>query len=200
MDKLLNSTHLFYYAISATVALAGIIAFLYRYIKKIADKIRHKYKYIEDVHQKVEKIFLEVTPNHGSSIKDKVNSMQNEIRKIGEQSELILYRQRWILNNQKAAIFETDKDGKYTWVNMSYLSLVQREIDYVIGNGWKNVVAQEDRDRVIHNWQRCVEDGTNYEDTFLLTNSKGYKVKVFCAACKTENSGYIGALEVMPNE
>ena len=109
----------------------------------------------------------------------------------------MFHRQRWMLDNSEPAVFETDNNGKVVWVNAKYIKLVKRELPFLLGHGWKNILTPEDRDRVIHNWEQCVADNRDSEDIFTIIDSKGNRMKVFSAACKTEKYGYIGAMEVI---
>lgn len=194
-----NPSHI-YYILSAIAVCIGLITVLFKYSCRLFNFFKTKYSHLEAIHIKVEKIFSEITPNHGSSIKDKVNSLESQVTKITQLTEKMFYRQKWILDKSDSAVFESDSEGKCVWVNAKYLKLVKRDFGFVLGNGWRNVICPEDRDRVIQNWERCVKDGIDSEDTYYIVDSKGVKIKVFCAACRTEQYGYIGALEVINDE
>jgi PAS domain S-box-containing protein len=204
MENIFNNPSNLYYGISAIVAGLGLIGILYRIVKIIFIFIKNKYSDIESAHEKIEKIFKEITPNHGSSIKDKINSFDKRMDIIDENlkrnnqlTEKMFSRQRWILDQTTGAVFETDEDGKCIWANSFYLKLVQRNLDYVLGHGWKNTIAPEDRERVIENWETCVKEGRDAEDTFTILCEDGKKIKILCVAHKTENNGYIGSFRIL---
>jgi len=204
MENLFKNSNLVYYSISAIVAGLGLLSIIWKGLSLVFKNLQQKYNHLEEIHGKVEKIFSELTPNHGSSIKDKIDSLDGRMNKIDENlvknndlTEKIFYRQRWILDNQDAAVFESDIHGKCIWANVHYLRLIKRNMEFVLGNGWKNIIAQEDRDRVIKNWEMCVQNGINSEDTFTMVDSEGKTHKVFCSATKTDDSGYIGSLKIL---
>lgn len=192
-----KNSNTIYYIFAIIGGIVAFFKFFLKFFKNIYNKISTKYKYLEDSLLKIEQISKELSPNSGSSIKDSINEMRKSLTKNTELTEQILYRQRWLLDNQKTAIFESDKDGLCVWVNSYYLELVKREAHFLLGNGWINVISEEDRARVQTNWNRSVMNNIDYEDTYYINDSKGKKIKVFCSACKTDNSGYIGALEIL---
>lgn len=197
MESLLLDPHWVYYALSALVVASGIVVAVTKAVLKAIRAMRKKAQEIEKTIICIEKISKEFSPNGGSSIKDQLNAMQRDLKRNTDLTEQVLHRQRWMLNHKDHAIFEADDDGKTTWVNATYLKLIGRDMNFVMGHGWKNIIAPEDRDRVVKNWERCIKDKTNAEDTYLVVDAEGKKVKVFCAACRIENVGYIGALEII---
>ena len=204
---LLDNSNKIYYTISILTAIVAFLGFLSKYLRKIILKIRERNARVEEIHTKVEKIFEEITPNHGSSIKDKINSLDKRMDKVDENliinnklTEKIFYRQRWILDNQSAAVFESDTKGKCIWANVNYLKLVQRDMGFILGNGWKNIIHPDDRERVIRNWELCVKDGIDSEDTYRIIDIEGRVYRVFCSATKTEGNGYIGSIKLLEDE
>jgi hypothetical protein len=71
---------------------------------------------------------------------------------------------------------------------------------FILGNGWKNIIHPEDRERVVRNWELCVKDGIDAEDTYRIIDIEGRVYRVFCSAAKTEGNGYIGSIKVLDNE
>lgn len=192
------STENVYYIIGIITAVITFVPFVFSKFMKLMRTIKAKFLYYEEMQSKIEKIFQEVTPNHGTSIKDKINQTVIQLQKNTELTEKIFYRQRWMLDNQDVAIFESDAEGKCVWANVAYLNLVKRDLTFVLGDGWKNIIHPDDRDKVIHNWQSSVKDGINAEDTYHIIDGNGDSIKVFCAARKTEKTGYIASIREIP--
>lgn len=204
MENIFTNPSNLYYFISAIIASLGLLGILYRIFNKIYLFAKAKYLQIESAHKKIEEIFKEITPNHGGSIKDKINSFDKRINVIDENlkrnnqlTEKMFSRQRWILDQTAGPVFESDEDGKCIWANSYYLKLLNRNLDSVVGHGWKNAIAPEDRERVIDNWETCIKEGRDAEDTFTIITEDGRKLKVFCIAHKTENNGYMGSLKIL---
>ena len=200
MIKLLNFfdyEKMFYLisVIGATVGFAGII--WNKIVKKSYIKIKEKYIYLESLILKIDEISKEFVPNHGSSMKDAITKIQNELSKNTDISEKVLIKIKWLLDNGDIPVFESDNEGKCIWANTAYLNLIKRDLNSILGHGWKNIVSEEDRGRVVHNWEVCVKDGINSEDTYHIVDAAGNKIKVFTVASKTGKFGYIGALRII---
>lgn len=191
-----NYEKVFYAA--SLIGMAGTaVAVGWKFLKKFLVFLKVKYLYLEGSMDKINEISKEFAPNHGSSLKDVLNKMQAELVKNTELTEKIATRQKWIFDNREMPIFESDEEGRCVWVNVAYMNLVNRDMSFLLGHGWKNVIAPEDRERVIQNWESCVKDGRDSEDTYSVVDSKGVKTKVFTAACKTGKFGYVGAMKIV---
>lgn len=51
------------------------------------------------------------------------------------------------------------KDGVIVYVNQSYLDMLGVPLESVVVNGWHNLVADHDRERVVKLWQDAVREG-----------------------------------------
>jgi PAS domain-containing protein len=168
--------------------LLKIVSYLYKGIKK-------EIKSIEEVKSKINFIFSEVTPNHGSSIKDKINKLEFSIQRNNELTEKIFSRQKWIMDHQEVAIFETNQNGEYIWVNNKLCKLFKRNIESFLGNSWKNSIYHEDRESVLEHWQNCLNDKIDFDCDFKIVDSENNIYNVKSSAVKTE-TGYIGSISV----
>jgi len=158
--------------------------------------LRKQYDAISKVHQHVEVIFKEITPNGGGSIKDKVNSMSKEITQNTKLTEQIFYRQRWMMDHREEAIFEAENSGEVSWVNKPYCKLAGRDSNDLLGHNWKNTIHEEDRERVVTNWDSCVKDGRQFEDEYRIVIPDGRVIKVTCCANMVTPHGYLGSVQL----
>lgn len=182
-----------YYFIAGGTALAGLMyksgSVTFRFVKKQVDSLR------ED-REKLHVVFQEVTPNHGSSIKDKINKLEIAVNRNNELTEKIFFRQRWLMENQDSPIFETDKDGSFIWVNERFARLFLKSSSFFLGNGWKNVIHPEDREKVESHWNKSVKEEISYEEIFrVISLARIIEVKV--TATKTYSGGYIGSISIL---
>ena len=67
-----------------------------------------------------------------------------------------------------------------------------------MGHNWKNTVYEEDRDRVVSNWNSSVKDKRVFEDEYRLVTSTGKIIPVTVAAVNTCGEGYVGSLRKVP--
>lgn len=142
--------------------------------------------------ERLRTVFSEVTSNHGSSIKDKVNYLEKAILRNNELTEKIFFRQRWIMENQDIPIFEANSLGSFEWVNEEFAHLFGKSVSHFIGHGWKNVIHTDDRNRVEKRWDSCVKDKIDIEDTFRVMGDNRIII-VKMVANKTEG-GWIGSI------
>jgi len=182
--------------IVAILTITGILIkagyFIFKWLKK-------QYQNITTVHQQIDKIFKEITPNGGGSIKDKINLMSKEITSNTEMTEQIFHRQRWIMENRDEAIFEAQPSGELSWVNKPYTKLTGRDSTSLVGHNWKNTVFEEDRERVIQNWQSSVNDRREFEDEYRIILPAGQIITVHSSATYVCGHGYIGSIQLSPN-
>lgn len=178
-----------YYLVAASATFLGLCykigSVLFRGVKKEVVSLR------ED-RERLRTVFKEVTSNHGTSIKDKVNYLEKAIVRNNELTEKIFFRQRWIMENQDIPIFEANGEGQFDWVNEEFAHLFGKSVSHFIGNGWKNVIHPEDRNRVEKHWDSCVKDKIDIEDTFRVMG-EGRILIVKMVANKTEG-GWIGSI------
>jgi PAS domain S-box-containing protein len=178
-----------YYAVAASATAAGL---LYKVGKAVSKVIKEQILTLKEDRRKLDVVFSELTPNHGTSIKDKVNALEKSIVRNNELTEKIFFRQRWLMENQNIPIFESDKDGLCTWVNEEYAHMFGKSASFFLGHGWKNIIHPEDRKRVEEHWENSVRDEIDSEDTFRVV-AEGRTIVVKAIANKTED-GYIGSI------
>lgn len=179
--------------IVSALTIIGILGkagwWIFKFLKK-------QYENISKVHHQVEVIFKEITPNGGGSIKDKVNSMSREISSNTQMTEQIFYRQRWMMDHRQEAIFEAQNSGEISWVNKPYCKLSGRDSTDLLGHNWKNTIIEEDRERVVANWDSCVKDERRFEDEYRLIVSDGRVIRVSCSAELVKGHGYLGSIQL----
>jgi PAS domain S-box-containing protein len=158
--------------------------------------LREQYKTVMRVHGQVDLIFKELTPNGGGSIKDKVNLMAKEITANTQMTEQIFYRQRWMMDHRQEAIFEAQDTGEISWVNKPYCNLTGRDSTDLLGHNWKNTIHEEDRERVVSNWEACIKDARQFEDEYRIIVANGNTIKVFCSASHVQGHGYLGSIQL----
>ena len=178
-----------------TTALAAIASFLILIYKKgIKPVIRHFQEWNSMI-EKINHIFYEITPNGGTSIKDKIDNINTGLISVIE-------RQRALLADAEDAYFETDMEGTCTWINRTYTRLVERNPSEILGHGWHNCVALSDRDNVIKSWYTAVKEDRELTINFSFETPSGEKKPVMGSSYKMINPegdiiGYMGRLIIL---
>lgn len=189
-----NQTRIYLEVICASFTVIGV---LYRIFIHFWRKIKEEYNHIVKIHGMIEHIFAELTPNHGSSLKDKVNKIEKDVQENTDLTKKICSRQRWILDNRDEMIFECNDEGMCTWVNEKYCFLMQRDVSYFIDNGWKNAVHEEDRDRVSTEWEHAVKDKRGSQMIYRIVSKEGETYEVEAFATATDKFGYMGHIKIL---
>lgn len=192
------------YITGVATALGGLFA-IFKYGKKIFLKIKAPITRIAQTHEKIDKIFQEIGSNGGSSLKDKINSIDIEVKanskelKINsEMTEIIYNQQTYILNKSDKALFRSNERGELVWVNKKYLELFGRTPEELRGFGWINIIHFDDRDKVEKDWGYSVKNQIAYESEYRAVAKNGIIYKVFCKAERMDNKkGYLGELEIL---
>lgn len=158
------------------------------------------FKYIFNLNKNIKDILDEVKPNSGKSLKDQVIEIKEKVNKDSQTINIICSRQKWLLDNRPEPIFECDTSGSCTWVNEKYCQLLQHDIDYFKGNGWKNGIHNEDRRRVEEEWEKAIEDKRTSICEYRMVDREGTVYKVKATANRNENYGYIGHIEILEDK
>lgn len=176
-------------AISATT-IVGVFAF-----KKGIKPMIRAFKTYTELCRKVDTIFEEMIPNGGTSIKDKIDRVDKVV-------SLVQQIQQAMAADTKAVLFRTDSDGNCVWVNRTYTRTVGRALSEVLGHGWQNGIAPEDRESVVTEWYKSVEENREYSQDFNFETPDGTKTAVRCRSyklvdAKGELIGYWGNCRIL---
>lgn len=182
------------YIASISAIISGVIVTYKKVVKPVIKHVQQWYV----MQDKIDRIFEEITPNGGKSIKDKIDKIDVDLTQVGE-------RLRAYLSDTKEAHFETDAEGNCTRVNRTYTRLVERETSEVLGHGWHNCVYQPDREKVIEAWQDAVDDDRELTIKFNFETPSGKIIPVRGTSYKMTNDegeviGYLGKIKVLENQ
>ncbi len=149
--------------------------------------------------KKIAKIVEELQPNSGKSLFDKVSATKDSVDRIDSRLDKIERRQRAAFSFDSKAWFETNSMGDCVWSSRGYLKLLEATHEDVLGEGWRNYIDFEDRDRVYKTWDDCVKQGRDFREIFRYRTSDGKKKCVFCEAFVQKNpegkvTGFLGCV------
>lgn len=181
------------------IIITGAAAFgiLYKVTYWISDKLKKEYEKIVKVHDMIEFICSELKPNHGSSLTDKINRIESDVKENTYLTKQICNRQRWILNSKQELIFECDKKGNCTWVSEEYCRLMNVPLKDFFNNGWKNIIHEDDRERVTSEWQLAVKEKRNSRISYRIVSKDGDVYEVESTATISDEFGYIGKIDII---
>lgn len=145
--------------------------------------------HVGQINTKLDSILKELQPNGGSTIKDTVTRIDNALTVNVE-------RQRVFNNDSMNGLMETDAEGNCVWANSTYLGIVGRTIESVLGKGWVNTIQASERDRVMTEWDDALEEDREFEYEYHVVTTRGERKMVRIRSMKLRDSngttvGYI---------
>jgi PAS domain S-box-containing protein len=164
--------------VAALTALLGTSAFLFH--RKVVLPLLAFIKEVGNTKKKIDKIYTEMAPNGGSTIRDAITRI--EMRLVGVEQKQNVY-----LLEAPAGMFESNQDGRFISVNRTLCTLVGRIEGELTGMGWINSVAEEDRDRVFDKWTKCIKEKMEYHDRFNMKHKGGEVFSVNAVAYPMEH-------------
>ncbi len=81
-------------------------------------------------------------------------------------------RFRLLADNAPVGIFETDANGRTTYVNKRWLEITGLDSKIAFGDGWVKALHPEDRDKVILSWHNAVYDRKEFSMEFRFLNPR----------------------------
>lgn len=174
------------------VAISTALAVIYR--KGLLPMIK-AFKTYGRLCEKVDLIFEELTPNNGKSVKDSIDRMDKGL-------SLVIGTQKAMLADDPAALFITDSEGNCIWINRTYSRVVGRDSSEILGHGWQNTIAQEDRESVTDAWYTAVEENREFFMNFKFETPDGKKIPARVRSyiipdSKGEILGFYGHIQIL---
>lgn len=139
-------------ALIAIIKLYSILKKQYDRAKERSENLQKTINHIEKISLQVEEVSKELKPNGGGSIKDQVKQIANDIKIIRVERDATFYL-------SKEPSFKSDGKGYYTSINYSLGQLVGVSESELLGLGWLNYIALEDKDRIWEEWENIIESG-----------------------------------------
>ncbi len=165
------------YGAAISAVISSIILIYKRVVKPLVKHFSNWY----DMMNKVDKIFDELTPNGGTSIKDKIDRMDSGLA-------LVQQVQQAMAADTESALFRTDSEGRCVWVNRTYTRIVGMNLAEVLGHGWQNAIAQEEREIVVAEWYKSVEENREFSMNYNFETPDGVKTLCKCRSYKLVDS------------
>jgi PAS domain S-box-containing protein len=144
----------------------------------------------DQIHSIIEK---ELTHNGGSSLKDAVRRIENNLQST--ENKFHAY-----LSLKKEPVWESDHEGNCKWVNESYIRTVGYSLDHLKNLGWMMIVKEDQREDVEEQWLNTVGDKRNFLCRLTVVSSMGVEWKVIAHgypvfASNGQLTGYLGIFD-----
>lgn len=118
-----------------------------------------------------------------------------EAQRLLRESEL---KFRTLANHAPVGIFLTTPDGHALFVNGSWCAMAGLTAEEAVGRGWTKALHPEDRDRVLHGWERAVGEHRSSDSEFRFLKPDGTVTWIQGSALRLSDAegnhaGYIGS-------
>lgn len=167
------------------ISIAAWGTYFYAVKPYVIDSIIHMYNVINDMHTHMKanfnalqealpvltEISLEFKPNHGSSLRDSINRIEDALHNLQTTDRLLL-------NKSDEAHFQTNDKGECVWVNKALCELVGSNVTDILKHGWEGFVDPTDRDSVIKEWKSCVKEKRQFNMKCNYLTLDGNQIKV----------------------
>lgn len=145
--------------------------------------------------KKLDKLAMQLAKSNG--IKEK------SIQKLAKRTEELDFRERrfkTIAELSPIGLFLTDTEGKCQFVNERYTEIVGLSFEECIGDGWKNGIYEEDRERIFQTWYESVgKNEPSYLNEYRVLKNGGFRdIAVKAKPIKNEKgqiSAFVGMIE-----
>lgn len=145
--------------------------------------------FFRDLDARVKRIELNVGPNGGKSLYDSQRRVEDDLAFLKEAMTL----------DQVSPLFRATPSGQFEWVNDRFAELVNVPADDLLGNGWMSAICEQDREKVVREWESAVAHRRRFNMTFSILGHDGREVLVYCRAFPMSLHGeprfFVGRIE-----
>lgn len=113
-------------------------------------------------------------------VNDRLRVMEDQLGIIVDTVRQIAFQQRreqalmlMVQESSQNAVCEFDPEGKLTWATSRVGELLDGS---PYGNNWISKIALPDRERISREWQNCVRDRREFNETYTVSHCDGRQV------------------------
>ena len=185
--------------IGFVTAIAGFCLGIYKCLIKPLKKRVERKKQLE---AKIDKIYYEIRPNSGNSIKDSIKRLEKGVNDLNLKMVALQEVSDAFREDGPLGIFECTQDGKNLYVNRTYAKWLGVSKSDLLGYNWKNYLESFAlKSEYDNEWKEAFQEGR--EVTFPIafknkTNKEDFVCKVHAYPIRNESTGdvikYLGLI------
>lgn len=130
------------------------------------EKVSKNYTSMEASFPILVNISKEFAPNCGSSLRDCMNRVENNIDNLRATDHLLL-------EMSDIGHFETDGKGECIWANKKYEEITGMQLHDLLGTGWINSIHPADREAVTEEWNEAFKGKRQFVYLFRYLRPDG---------------------------
>jgi len=180
------------YLVSGITAIGVAWAFYRRYVRGKYTKAKEFVSLAVNAPYAIVAIQNELQFENGVSLRDRLITLGEDVVGLRRMMMSETANRRMTLALVETPIFECNKDGSFLWANPALLKMANRGLHQMVGDNWRNSVATPDRDRIVDEFERAVDDGTDCRLKFRLTTGDDTEEWVVLdAICNKDDLGNV---------
>lgn len=138
----------------------------------------------QTTHGKV-KSLLQITEefknNHGSSLRDRIDSIHDNLSHMHDDVKIIDGRTVTLMNiigdnGLSIGIYETDSEGNCIYVNNKWSDITGINMTDAKSYGWINCIEYTERESVESNWEYAIAHHSKFDMIYSIVNINTHKV------------------------
>lgn len=110
----------------------------------------------------LEQLLEEMKTTSGRPLRDAIEHLAQGVEGLQGTLAMIHVRQKMYDRLLENATITTNEKGELTWASEGFLQICERTLEEVIDNNWISAIHQDDRERVVDEWQHAVRDGRDF--------------------------------------
>jgi PAS domain S-box-containing protein len=147
--------------------------------------------------QQIATISHEISPNCGSSMKDALKRIENQLVDLERSVSFSEQMLKALHMDSSNGLFVADDRGEFIWANRTLCNMVGRSTESLLGNGWVLGIAPEYREAVAAEWNSSLQYERDFEICCDMVHTEGRTTNVYIKAYLMRNSqkqvlGYLG--------
>ncbi|HEY2851125.1 MAG TPA: PAS domain-containing protein [Gemmatimonadaceae bacterium] len=140
-------------------------------VRKRYSAFRQDWWELNTAAKKIAGIEHELTTNSGSSLKDLVQKMSLGFGEMQDSLAMNRLMTRSLASNERRIpMFECDAHGQQMWVNEAWIALTGLTTEQMQGWGWVTAIHEEDRARIVEQWENAIIQKRIFIETFRYQN------------------------------
>lgn len=164
--------------ISFIILLLTFSGILLTIFKKVFIFVSSYWKKFNEAFDKLDYVYKEVKPNHGSSIYDKITKISES--QIATNKELFVQSRlsRQIRDDMIDVMYcEYAANGEFVFANKKFEEVTGLQGEDMRGSGWVNFICEKDRQIVYAGWQEALNTKTPFSASFCLITKDGNEAR-----------------------
>lgn len=177
---------------SIVTALCFAVVFAWRrWVHPMWSKQRQAARERAIIYSQLGEVLEQFRPNGGSSLIDRVTSIQSNILELRREIVCLHSGMRFLFDSSDDALFWTDRSGETTQMSRAFTRWTGWQESELLGRNWMKMIPQDSRESVVRQWFDAVRQGIDFLLTYNFQDSQGRPFEVHTEATPIRHNGSV---------